>query len=322
MILSVTLNPLLERVFFFDKIILGQVNRCSNELFRAGGKGINVCRQLNHLGMKNIALTFAGGNNGKIFRSILHSENIDFVTIPTKCETRFASLIYEKEENRLTSYFSPNAEISQNECDEFKVQLEKMIKNCSIVVFSGSSPNKLTNEIFPLGIELANKYDKISVLDTYGEHLKNCIEMQPTVIHNNKNELENSLGLNLSSEEEILTCLSYLNKKNIKLGFITDGKNPTYASKFDFHYKIENPEINEIDSTGSGDAFVAGIVYGLEKALVFDDFFKIATALGIANATKFDVCNSDLSEIEKFSEKIRIFPIGKKMKIIDDSPNY
>ncbi|MBN2572404.1 MAG: 1-phosphofructokinase [Ignavibacteriales bacterium] len=322
MILSVTINPLLERVFLYDKINLGQVNRCAEEQFRAGGKGINVCRQLNYLQMKNIALTFAGGNNGKIFRSILKSENIDFVTIPTKSETRSAALIFESENNRLTSYFGPNMEILQSEVNEFKIQLEKMIKNCSIVVFSGSSPNKVTDEIFSYGIELANNYDKISILDTYGDQVKECIEKQPTVLHNNKLELEKSLGFNLANEEAICDCLNYLHKKNIKLGFITDGKNPIYASKFDFHYKIENPIVDEIDSTGSGDAFVAGLVYGLEKAMIFDEFVKIAASLGVANATKFDLCNSDRKEIENYFEKIRIFPIGKKMKIIDDSPNY
>ena len=34
----------------------------------------------------------------------------------------------------------------------------------------------------------------------------------------------------------------------------------------DFNYKIESPQINEIDSTGCGDAFMAGIIYGLEKS--------------------------------------------------------
>ncbi|MBN1638059.1 MAG: 1-phosphofructokinase, partial [Ignavibacteriales bacterium] len=222
----------------------------------------------------------------------------------------------------LTSYFSPDMDILQSEVDDFKIQLEKMLKNCSTVVFSGSSPNKFTDDIFPYGIELANHYDKICILDTYGKHLQKCIEMQPTIIHNNKNELEKSLEIKLTSEKEILDCLNFLHSKNIKLCFITDGNNPTFASKYDFHYKIENHEINELDSTGSGDAFVAGLIYGLEKALVFDEFVKIATALGAANAIKFDVCNSDLSEIEKYSKKIRIFPIGKKMKIIDDSPNY
>jgi len=65
-----------------------------------------------------------------------------------------------------------------------------MIYNCSAVIFSGSSPCFATDDIFPFGIELANKYDKISILDTYGGHLQACLEAQPTVIHNNKDEVE------------------------------------------------------------------------------------------------------------------------------------
>ncbi|NLT51029.1 MAG: 1-phosphofructokinase, partial [Ignavibacteria bacterium] len=35
-----------------------------------------------------------------------------------------------------------------------------------------------------------------------------------------------------------------------------------------------------------------------------------------------DVCASSKDEIESFIPEVKIEPVGKKMKIIDDSPNY
>ncbi len=322
MVLTVTLNPLLENRIEFESIKLGAVSRGSNKEFKAGGKGLNVSRQLDYLSIKNVALLFLGGNNGKTLRKILIDENVDFASISCKSETRAATLAIEKSKKRITSLFEPSGELTENEINEFKTKLIKMIQNCGIVVFSGGVPNKKAASIITYGIELANELDKISILDTYGEHLQDCINAGPSIIHNNVQELENSLAIELNSEENKVKLLKEFYNKGIKLAFITDGLKPTYASKFDFIYKIEAPKIKRIDATGSGDAFVAGITYGLEKSLVFDQFVKIATALGSLNTSKWDVCTGKLDEIESTIDAIKIKPIGKKVKLIDDSPTH
>ena len=303
MILTVTLNPLLEKRIHNGK-----------EIYKAGGKGINVSRQLNFLKIKNLAYAFLGGKNGKLIKQILSEENIDFKHIPIKTETRSALLTIDN--NKITTVFNPNNEIDETEVEEFKSKLEKMIYNSSIVIFSGSIPSKQCEDIIPFGIELAHQHDKISIIDTYGTHLQKCIDMSPTVIHNNINEIESSLNIKLEIEKDKLDYLDYLYSKGIKLSFITDGANPTYASKFGFHYKIENPVIEEVDPTGSGDAFMAGIIYGLEKSLVFDDFVKYAAALGAVNATKLSACEVTEDEMNRFSTNVKLFTLGKKMKII------
>ncbi len=322
MILTVTLNPLLENRLTVYSIELGETYRAGREFFTAGGKGINVSRQLNYLSVPNHALTFLGGENGKLLRKILSEEKIDLNFIQTKSETRRASLILEEASERITTFISPNNLITETESVEFRQKMEKMIRNCSMVVFAGSSPSPNADDIFAYGIKTANELDKISILDTYGSHLEKCIEASPTVVHNNITELQNSLNIDLSAEENKIDFLKHLYAKGIKMAFLTDGQNEIYASKFDYHYRITPPKVKTIDTTGSGDSFVAGIIFGLHHSLVFDEFVKIAAALGAANAAKLETCNVTEDEYRKYINGIQIQPIGKKMKIIDDSPNY
>ncbi len=322
MILTLTLNPLLEHRLFFNSVSLGKSNRSQKEIFYAGGKGINVSRQLNYLGVINSAFTFLGGSNGKLLRHCMTEDKIEFSAASSKAETRTADVVIEKGQKRVTTFFGSNSIITPEEVSEFKIKLEKMIQNCSIVVLAGSSPCDAANDIFPYAIELANKHDKISILDTYGAHFQSCINAAPTVIHNNIDELEKSLNISLKDEKDKLEFLDQLYSKKIKLAFLTDEADPAYISKFNFHYKIIPPKVDVYDATGSGDAFVAGIAYGLENSLVFDEFVKIAAALGAANATKIETCEVSMHEIENYVGEVQILPIGKKMKIIDDSPNY
>ena len=320
MILTVTINPLLENRIEFNSIKIGALSRGFNKELKAGGKGINISRQLDFLGIKNTAILPLGGNNGKLLRKVLIDENINFTAISSKGETRAATLALEKSKNRITSIFEPSNALTESEINEFKTKLIKMIQNCKIVIFSGSVPNKEAASIITYGIELAHELDKVSILDTYGEHLQECIDTSPTILHNNVGELKNSLGVELSNEKQKVDFLKALYKKGIKLAFITNGVKATYASKFDFIYKINSPKAKEIDATGSGDAFLSGISYGLIKALVFDEFVRIASALGYINASRWDVCTANLDDIQNIVDSITVKPIGKKLKLIDDSP--
>ncbi|MCB0752231.1 MAG: 1-phosphofructokinase [Ignavibacteriae bacterium] len=318
MVLTVTINPLLEKNLFFNDVSAN--NRAYKEEYTAGGKGINISRQLNVLGIQNHAITFLGGSKGKIIRSVLEKEQISFSPVSTKSETREATLIYDEKTKNLKTYFGVNSQITSEEISQFISKMEKAITNSSIVVFSGSLPTKESSIIIEKGIEFCNKNDTVSILDSYGETLPDLIQLGPTAIHNNLNEIENSLKVKLESPDDFQDMLNKFYNYGINLAFITAGKKSTYASKADFHYRVDNPKIEEINSTGSGDAFLSGIIYGLEKALIFNDFVKLGTALGALNASRLEVCKVKLNEALDFASHVSISEIGKKIKLIDDSP--
>lgn len=321
MVLTVTLNPVLEHRFSVDKINIDSSNRSATDILTAGGKGINISRQLNMLRIDNLAITFAGGNNGKHLRRILAEEKINNVLISTKDETRFSINVREKNCGTVTAFFSPNSIVSSVEKKSFHEKFEKIVANATIVVFAGSSLSTEMDYFFSYAIDYANSLDKITVLDTYGNHLQSCINASPMIFHSNIKEVEESLKIDLSDDEKKIDFLKYLYSKGIKFSFLTDGKNPLFVSQYDFAFKILPPLIEEKDATGSGDAFVAGLIYGFEKSLIFQDTLKTAVSLGAVNASVYETCNISYEQIEKYFNNVKILSVGKKLKIIDDSPS-
>ena len=319
MVLTVTINPLLERRFYFPSIDLTSVNRNGRILLKAGGKGINVSRQLNKFTIQNSALIFSGGNNGKLYRESLCSEGIKFSDIKIKSETRDAAIIINQNNKEVFSFFRIDPVVTSNEVNEFLMKLEKMIATCEIVVFSGSSPCQETDILFSEGIKMANRLDKISICDTYGNHLQECINSSPTIIHNNTDEICKSLSIELNHESDYVRFFTILYEKGVKQVYITNSNKAFYASNFDFHYKVTPPEIRAVDSTGSGDAFVAGIVYGWHNRLSFEQQLHFASALGTYNAKSLEVCDVNIDDVKFVTEKIKVEVLGKKLKNIDDT---
>lgn len=320
MILIITLNPLLEKRYHFKTVSYGTSNRNGKLQLQAGGKGINVSRQLKSLGIDSFNFIFSGGSNGKLYRELLKQEGLSFTHIQTSTETREAAVVIGEKDYSVTSYFSENALVSNKESEEFKLKLEKIIQNCEMIVFSGSSPSTATDEIIPLGIELANKYDKISICDTYGSFLENCINSQPTMLHNNIEELQSSLNLESDDEEAIVKQIDKLFEKKIKRTFITNSEKEFYARNFDFIYKIKPPKIETIDSTGSGDSFIAGIIYCWKNDFNFETSLRFATSLAAANAKNFTTSMATFEQVEELKDLVIITPVGKRMKLVDDRP--
>lgn len=323
MIITVTLNPLLEYRFnFSNKKKFSGLNqyRCNSQNIVAGGKGINVSRQLYNLGIESVAVTFVGGLNGKQLARALSAEKFNSILIRTQAETRIGFVTIDNSSNRIKSYFGLNSEITEKDSAQMKAKLEKMIPNCEMIILSGSSSSRFTEDIFPFAIHLANKHDKISFVDTYGAHLQSCIDASPKILHCNIDEIETSLSTTIRDEKSIRDFLFYLYGKGIKQSFLTNGGEEFYSANFDYHYKITPPKIESVDSTGSGDAFAAGIASGLYNDFVFEDYLRTAVKLGAVNAALVDVCNVTREQLNVFTDEAIISPVGKKIKQIDVTP--
>ncbi len=77
MITTVTLNPMLDKTVYVDTLERGRVHRATRLESVAGGKGINVSRQLKQLGLQTVATGFLGGEIGSIVQQLLRQEGIE-----------------------------------------------------------------------------------------------------------------------------------------------------------------------------------------------------------------------------------------------------
>lgn len=66
MIYTVTLNPSIDFIVRIDKVEIGEVNRMESDDKFAGGKGINVSRILQRLGVDNTAIYDVLGRGGAV----------------------------------------------------------------------------------------------------------------------------------------------------------------------------------------------------------------------------------------------------------------
>ena len=83
MIVTVTMNPAIDKTVDVEGFEAGGLNRIKRRVSDAGGKGINVSKTICKLGGKTIATGLIGGSAGRMIVDVLNNWGIenDFVTV-------------------------------------------------------------------------------------------------------------------------------------------------------------------------------------------------------------------------------------------------
>ena len=300
MIYTVTLNPSIDYIIGINKIKEGYVNRSSYEKIIPGGKGINVSRVLNNLGIKSCALGFIAGFTGKYIEEFLKSEGIetDFINIEEKVSRINVKIKSEKE----TEINAGGPEISEEYLNKFFRKIKKLKENDTIVL-AGSIPSSLGKDFYEkIMIELCSKNLNV-IVDAEKEILLNTLKYKPFLIKPNNYELGDIFNKVLENEEEIIECAKELQKMGARNVLVSLGKRGGIMICEEGNvYKSSAPSGKLINSTGAGDSVVAGFIEEFEKEKDYKKAFLKGICAGSASAFSEDFATKE--EIYKLYDKI------------------
>ena len=285
-ILTVTLNPCIDKTIELSDFKKGEVNRIENSRTDAGGKGINASRVLSECDIKSIALSIVGGKTGELLESLLRSENVQFDFLKTDGETRTNYKVYDSKSFETTDINESGININEDILNEFYQLLIKYLPSTSVLILAGSIPPGCKKTIYSDITTLAKEYEVKVIVDADGELLKYAIDSVPYAIKPNIHELETLIGRELNSEEDIISAISELSKKGISLICVSVGKDGAYFYKDGQVIKTKPLKVNVKSAVGCGDSMVASIAYSTVHSHSLETTAKIATAAGSLTASK------------------------------------
>ena len=88
MIVTVTMNPAIDKTVDLEALLPGGLNRIQKVAYDIGGKGINVSKTIHALGGRSIATGFLAGNTGKAMEQGLKELGIEARFLWVDGETR------------------------------------------------------------------------------------------------------------------------------------------------------------------------------------------------------------------------------------------
>jgi 1-phosphofructokinase len=285
-IVTVTMNPALDKMITVDNFNVGKLNRAKSVRLDPGGKGINVSKALSTYGVRQVATGILGGHVGSLVSSMLKEYGINQNFLFITGQTRVNVKILDKSTGSITEVNEQGPEINYETLEEFFNKLKKLVKSADMLVLSGSLPVSIPSCFYTTCIQMAEKMNVRTIIDTDGEALKQSIQSKPYAIKPNVYELEQIAERPLNSIEDIAAEAERLIKNGIRLVLVSLGSSGSILCYRDRIYKAEPMAVEVRSTVASGDAMVAALAYCIWMDLDPAETAKIATAAGCLTASK------------------------------------
>ena len=196
-IVTVTLNPAIDRTVWVDELVPGTTHRTADTRATFGGKGINVARVAAGIGAPVVAVGLVGDDQAAPMEHELESLGVRARFIRVPGETRTNLKIIEQASGRLTEINGSGPEVTPPFIDALDAELMAVAEEgASAVVFAGSLPLGVPPSIYARWtVTLRHAWPELPVLiDTSDEALDLATRAAPFLVKPNRVEAEALTG--------------------------------------------------------------------------------------------------------------------------------
>jgi 1-phosphofructokinase len=306
MIYTLTLNPAIDRTVFVDEINYKDVTRVKQTVRDAAGKGINVARVIDSLGLDVVCLGYIGGKNGEFIKQELDHQHIAHQFVDVVGETRENIKVCQTIDPLTLELNEAGPVIEESEQKALFDTLKTFIKPDDKLIISGSIPKGLHRDIYHSIIKLCNERGVLTILDASGDLFASSVEAAPSIIKPNRYELEQYMNKQLPDDQSLINAAKSLLEKGIKQVIVSLGKDGSIYVDKETIYRVKGSYVEAKSTVGAGDSFVAGYCTGLEQNLDTKHCLILASAVAMASVKTSGTKPGNIEDINQFKNEIDV----------------
>ena len=308
MIVLAGLTPAWQQTLVFDRFELGEVNRAQEVHWNASGKVLNATVAIRWLGGDGLAVVPVGGPAVEAFDHELDALGVRRRWVRTESPTRICTTILDRLSGTMTELVENGRPLTEEELDAFCRVYEEEAARADVAVLIGSLPVDTPDSYYR---ELVRRTSCPAVLDFRGPGLLAVLDLEPAVVKPNREELAQTVGRPLESDEELHRAMRELNDRGAGWVVVTQGAGPVWASSADALYRIDPPSVAEVvNPLGCGDAMAATVAWAIEEGRDMIDAVRLGTAAACDNLRHVLPCRFEREEVFRLAEGVRAKRIG------------
>lgn len=306
MIITVTLNPALDKTIYVRNFALGLVSRVEEARLDPGGKGINVSKVIHNLGGRSVAMGIVGGAAGEFIRDQLDQMNIQNDFVFSRAETRTNLKIVDPVLHTCTDINESGAPVTPQLLAEVWEKLSDLVSAGDTVVISGKNPPEMPDNLLSEWITALKQEGVTVALDTVGMPMKIGVAAAPTIIKPNDAELEALCERTFSTREEIVAAARKVIETGVRYVVVSMGEDGALFVSEDEVLHAHGVEVPVSSTVGAGDAMLASVVMYLEQGLSWEKIAINAVAVSAANVMCSGTQAATLADIAPLIERVHV----------------
>jgi 6-phosphofructokinase 2 len=282
MILTITMNPAIDKSTSVEKLVPEQKLQCQLPVAEPGGGGINVSKAIRKLGGETLAVFTCGGLNGQLLETLLQKEGIHTNALAVPEETRENFIVLETSTNNQYRFGMPGmvAPESAQECLQLLATISPVPE---FIVASGSLPAGIEQNFYAEVAAIARKRQSKLILDTSGTALQMAANEGVYLLKPNLSELCKLTGAGkLELEEVDEAAQQVIAKGHCEVVVVSLGPAGAMLVTADHYETISAPPVKKQSTVGAGDSMVAGMVWMLRQGKSLREMLRFGVACGTA----------------------------------------
>lgn len=306
MIVTVTLNPTLDRTLSVPKFQLGELNRAQVVRQDLGGKGINVSRALRALGVPSQMVGFMGGATGQVMRNGLLAAGFEVRFVEVEGETRRNITLLDEASGKYTKINEPGPTASPQDVAALKAQLDQMLRPGDLWAFCGSLPPGASPDLYAQLIRQVQEGGGHAFLDSSGLALREGLTGHPFGIKPNSEEVAELLHSPLRSDAEHCVAARRLRAQGVSLVAVTRGAHGLVLAMAGETLLAAPPSVAVRSPVGAGDAALAGLLWAVSERCDALETARRAVACGTAAAMQEGTGVGGRALVERLLRQVQV----------------
>lgn len=306
MILTVTLNPCIDRTIYLDKLTVGSYNRVKDVRSDLAGKGLNVSIVLQNLNEDTLCTGFNFTENGALLEELLHDHSVAYDFISAKGAIRTNIKLFDNSCQIMTEVNEAGPFVSSDAVEALLDKIDSLLDKTDILVMSGSVPPGVPADIYQRLIRMANVRHVKSILDASGEPFLLGLKEKPYLIKPNTLEFEQAFHSPIRPDSIPMDVLHRILEGGIPYLCISMGEEGALFVDREHVYRARPLPLTPQGLTGAGDSMVAGICYAIRQKLGSPDMLRYACASAGASIRKPGTILATEADIRELLPQVEI----------------
>jgi 1-phosphofructokinase len=276
-----------------------------------GGQGFWICRMLRHLGERPVLCGPAGGEAGQVLKAITADWDIRFEPVEIAADS--PCYIHDRRSGGREEVAAdrPPA-LDRHEVDDFYGRVLELAIATGTCVVTGKHPSDAVPvELFHrLAADLA-RADATVIGDLHGDELSAFLDGGALrLLKVSDEDLLQDGTLRSTDEGSVLDAIDVLRARGARDVVVSRGAQPVLAWFDGGCYRAEPPELEVVDTGGSGDSMSAALAAAMMRGLAPEDTLRLACASGAANVTRRGLGSASGNLIPELAKLVRVEQLG------------
>ncbi len=194
MIVCVSGNPSVDKLFEVEDLVPGEIHRPQFFLALPGGKGLHVAQVASALGGDAIATGILAGHTGRWVAEALAAEGVPAQFAWGAGETRSSLSVADRATGRLTEFYEDGIPAQAEDWTALVEIVDGLVGGASWLALAGSLPAAADTEGYPRLMAAARRAGVPTAVDSRGEALARAIADGPELVKINLYEANELLG--------------------------------------------------------------------------------------------------------------------------------